>query len=175
MTQVLADTDTLADWLRARRERGQDRYDYFDKGRYVVAPAPRGEHNRLIGMVSLVLGPAATAKGLWWMPGGVNIGRDGDDYRIPDLAVLDPRTELTSPAFYATALLVAEVLSAGEAPGSKMGFYAAWGVDDYLEIDPARRAVALWVRSGTKGWSRAERFTVLDLTVAEIVAAIDWP
>lgn len=175
MAQVLADTDTLADWLQARRDRGQDRYDYYDKGRYVVAPAPRGEHNRLIGMVSLPIGPAATARGLWWMPGGVNIGRDGDDYRIPDLAVLDPGTELTSPAFFATARLVVEVLSAGEPPGSKMEFYAAWGVNDYLEIDPTRRTVALWTRRTTEGWARVERSTVLDLTVDDLIAAIDWP
>ena len=176
MAQVLATTELLESWLRERSARGQDLFDYYKEGVYIVAPAPGGEHQRTQFSLSLIIGPVAIAKGL--IPTGpLNIGRDREDYRIPDLVVQAPGTPMTSPAFYATALLVVEVLSPGERAGDKPDFYAQWGVREYLEVDPAARSFCL-LRRGEQlasRWVEVDHSDVLDLAVLDIASAITWP
>lgn len=167
---VLADTAVLADWLERRRERGQDRRDYYERGVYVVAPAPGGDHALFVTRLLLVLAPAAAARGLNATV-GINIGDDREDYRIPDIAVWHPDTPMTSPAFYATALLVVEVLSPGETAGAKLAFYGDRGVAEYLEIDQSDRTVRLLRRTGDT-WDAGDRSAVLDLQLTDLAAAV---
>ena len=155
MAQVLATTELLESWLRERSARGQDLFDYYKEGVYIVAPAPGGEHQRTQFSLSLIIGPVAIAKGL--IPTGpLNIGRDREDYRIPDLVVQAPGTPMTSPAFYATALLVVEVLSPGERAGDKLDFYAQWGVASTWRSTrpPTASACCAEANSSHRGGSR---------------------
>ena len=91
MAQVLATTELLESWLGERSARGQDLFDYYKEGVFIGPPAPVGEHQRTQFSLSLIIGPGAIAKGS--VPTGpLNISRDGEDYRIPDLVVQAPGT-----------------------------------------------------------------------------------
>lgn len=95
--------------------------------------------------MALILVPLARTRRLL-TSAPANIGVDKVDCRVPDLAVFEPHTPRTSAAFLATARLVVEVLSPGEVAGAKFGFYAAQGVEEYLEVDLAAGTVLLLAR-----------------------------
>jgi Uma2 family endonuclease len=97
----------------------------------------------------------------------VNIGIDKVDARVPDLAVYRPDTERTSAAFLATAELVVEVLSPGEAAGAKLDFYADRGVREYLEIDLASGDVRLLAHRADR-WEPIDRSDVVELSVDDV-------
>jgi Uma2 family endonuclease len=110
----------------------------------------------------------------------LNIGRDTDDARVPDVGVFSEGTPRTSPAFLASAALVVEVLSK-EAAGAKLDPYARWGVEEYLEIDLVRRTQRLLRREGER-WGRTTESAVLGfrlegdaLVTATERYRIDWP
>jgi Uma2 family endonuclease len=111
----------------------------------------------------------------------VNIGKDKEDARVPDIGVFRADTPRTSAAFLATARLVVEVLSEDEVAGAKLDFYAAWQVEEYLEVDLHRRALRLLTRAA-EGWQPVAASGVLPFSVEgdTLVAAthryrIDWP
>lgn len=170
--QVLADTDTLATWLAERRDRGQDRYDYMDEGRYVVAPMARTDHQDLVGELVAMFRPVAREKGLRCYP-GANVGTE-DTYRVPDVVVAEPATVVYLP----TALLVVEVLSPGEVPMAKLGHYERCMVSEYLEVDPQTRTARLLRRTtdtaGTVSWADVPDSNVLGLAMADVRVALGW-
>ena len=170
---VQATTDQvpeLSDLLERRRATGEDRYDEWWEGVYRVVTGPTPEHGELVVALGSLLHERAAARSLR-VSAPLNIGLDKVDARVPDIAVFDPETERTSPAFLATALLVVEILSAGEAAGAKLPFYAAWGVQEYLEIDLDARTARLLGRH-EDSWTAVHHSLVIELALSEVEALL---
>jgi len=145
MFPVRATTDQipgLADELERRHRDGRDIYDEWRGGVYWLVDVPGPEHGELLVDLAVMLRPLVRAAGLR-SASPVNIGINREDCRVPDLSVYRPGTPRTSPAFLATALLVVEILSPGETPKEKLGFYEAAGVKEYLEVDLGRGTAEL--------------------------------
>ncbi|CAN5802008.1 hypothetical protein BH18ACT2_BH18ACT2_21150 [soil metagenome] len=174
VTVVQASTDqlpVLADVLADRRRNGLDTFDEWWEGVYRIVTGPSPEHGEMIAELHLLLSDLVKEAGLRLaMP--VNIGRDKWDAKVPDIGVYQRDTPRTSPAFLATAVLVVEILSPGEAAGEKLPFYAAWGVEEYLEVDLWGRNVRLLVRHGDR-WEPADVSPALGFAVGDM--AIVWP
>ncbi len=156
-----------------RRRLGLDTFDEWHAGVYVVVAGPSPEHGRIVVQLAILLSPLAQAASLH-VASPANIGTDRDDCRVPDLAVFRPDTARTSLAFLATAELAVEVLSPGERPQAKLGFYAERGVREYLEVDPRSRALRLW-RNDSGAWHASDHSAVLDVAVDALASGLDWP
>lgn len=174
---VQASTDQapeLLDLIERRRALGLDTHDEIREGVYRVMPDPSPEHSRLAGKLFQLLDERADAQGLWALT-TFNIGDAKRDYRVPDLGVCRPDTERTSPAFLATAELVVEILSPGDAAGEKLPFYANHGVREYLEIDLAARTARLLAARGPVGgepWAPTAASTVIALSLTDVEAVV---
>lgn len=183
MTTVLASTDTLPeleDALARRRAQGLNTYDEWWEGVYRIVTGPTPEHGLVAGRVFGFLDRVTEGTDLR-VSAPLNIGRDKEDARVPDVGVFPEGTPRTSPAFLASAALVVEVLSKDEAAGAKLDFYARWDVEEYLEIDLTRRTQRLLRRDGAS-WSPATASAVLGfrlegdaLVTATERYRIDWP
>jgi Uma2 family endonuclease len=88
-------------------------------------------------MLGRLLGPHADAAQLE-VTGGIAIGADKDDYRVPDLTLLRPGSQ---PQWNHTAALVVEIVCPEDKSGDKLPFYAAHQVDEVVIVDPAKRSV----------------------------------
>ncbi len=157
----------LVAWLERRRRLGLDRRDELWEGRYVVAPDPHSNHGEVQVEVGVLLKAAGRRLGL--QPSlTFNLGRP-DDFRIPD-AGLVPRP---GGAWHDTAVLIVEILSPDDETFAKLDFYTAHGVQELLVLDwQTRTARVLALQTGQQEVARSD---VLDLTTAEIEAAIAWP
>lgn len=167
MTAVHASTDQLPGLqaiLDERHRLGLDTYDEWWEGTYRTVTGPSPEHGRLLNKLAILLDPLAEAVGLH-TAAPLNIGLDKVDARVPDLAVYRPDTPRTSPAFLTTALLVVEILSPSEIAGEKLPFYAAHGVQEYLEIDLRAGRADLLLHEGDDAWTQLEASDVLDFRV----------
>lgn len=187
MTTVLASTDALAgleEALERRRAQGLDTYDEWWDGVYRIVTGPPPEHGRIALRLGAFLDALCAGTDLW-VSAPLNVGIDKQDARVPDIGVIREDVERTSPAFVASAVLVVEVLSKGESPGEKLAFYARWQVEEYLEVDPARREVRLLVRQD-QAWQASEASPALGFVLdgdvlagtgahAEARHTIDWP
>jgi len=156
-------------WLDRRRALGQDLFDEVWEGEYHVAPAPHRRHGDLDDQLAAILRPTARAVGLW-PSGPLNIGQP-DDYRVPGRAYLRSRDPAT---FTSTAAIVVEIVSPGDETRSKLDFYFAVGIEELLVVDPQTRTVEWWTRA-TDGFVRSDASALLDLTISDLHAAIDWP
>ena len=159
----------LAAWLARRRELGQDLFDEVWDGEYHVVPAAHRRHGDVDDQLAAILRPLARARGLW-PSGPANIGRPGN-YRVPDRAYFAQRDLAT---FEPTAELVVEIVSADDESYAKFGFYFDLGVTELLIVDPEPTAIE-WYRRGETAFERAAGSTLLDLSEADLTAAIDWP
>ncbi|MGH9271330.1 MAG: Uma2 family endonuclease [Ilumatobacteraceae bacterium] len=157
--------------LAERRRNGQDVFDEWWEGSYRLVDVPAPEHGELIAELAGQLNGLVEMAGLH-VAMLLNIGRDGWDARVADIGVYRPDTPRTSPAFLTTAVLVVEILSPGETAGEKLAFYAAWAVEEYLEVDLCGRSVRLLVRDGDR-WEPAETSPALGFSLGDLV--IDWP
>jgi Uma2 family endonuclease len=168
MVAVQTTTDEmpgLAEFIADRHRRGLDTHDEWWEGVYRTVTGPSPEHGELLDALAELLGPLVRAAGLK-SAAPVNIGVDKQDCRVPDRAIFEPDTPRTSPAFLAAALMVIEVLSPGERPKEKLGFYRDHGVTEYLEIDLKAGTVELGAWSGSR-WEQVMNSEILPgLTVA---------
>ncbi|MCW2605328.1 MAG: hypothetical protein JWO60_21 [Frankiales bacterium] len=157
----------LEQLLARRRLSGADRYDEVWEGRYVVAPDPHSAHSavqvELAGLLKTVARRLGVRAVLTF-----NLGHP-DDYRIPDAGLLPG----PHGVWHDTALLVVEVLSPDDATFEKLDFYTAHGVQELLVVDVEQRSVRCFALQ--EGQAERDRSEVLGLTVAEVVAAVDWP
>ncbi len=86
-----------------------------------MIPPPSVEHERLLIKLGRLLGPHADAAQLE-ITGGIAIGADKGDYRVPDLTLLRPGSQ---PQWTDTAALVVEIVSPKDKSWDKLPFYAA--------------------------------------------------
>lgn len=159
----------LADWLRRRRELGQDLFDEVWDGEYHVVPAAHRRHGDIEAQIAVLLWARARERGLW-PSGPANIGEQ-QDFRVPDHVYFTHREART---FEPTAAIVVEVVSPDDETYAKFDFYFARGVQELLVVDPARRAVE-WYARGAQEFRRVEDSALLELGEATLTAEIDWP
>lgn len=158
----------LADWLARRKALGQDLKDEVWEGRYVVAPFAHGDHGIMQAEVALAIGPRAKRLG-WATSVGFNLG-EPDNFRVPDGGVhREPPRTLYVP----TAELVVEVLSPDDQSFAKLDFYAGHGVRELLVVNGSECAIRCFALQD--GQAERDRSDVLDVTMAELAAEVDWP
>ena len=166
--RVEAPRELLADFLKKRRELGQDRHDEVWEGVYHVVPGPTGHHQRMEAELLILLAPLAKARQLWYA-GELDLRRPGTgerDYRQPDLIFCKP----FEGDYPTTAELVIEVLSPGDDSRKKLPFYADLGVREALLIEPTTRTPEMLVNRGgvmkpLEGQARSE---VLGVTFSHV-------
>jgi len=169
-TLVLGPTPPeLSEYLERRQSLGQDRYDEVWEGVYHVAPAPNVWHGYAALRVAEILASASRAAGLT-PTDPFNLGGP-DDYRVPDLGY---HREFPTATFVPTAAIVVEVVSPDDQTDAKLPFYAAHGVDEVLVVEPARRAVSWFVRTGGN-YEPQPASRLLGISAAEIAAGLRWP
>lgn len=170
MTSVMGRTEEvpeLRELLERRRNLGLDTHDEIWNGTYVIMPNPAPEHGEVVVNVASFLKAMVAELELSFLSvaAPVNIGRFGEDYRVPDVAVYDRSGDRTSPAFLgqSAAWLVVEVLSAGEEADAKFDFYHRYGVQEILIIDWQAARSELWARSASlvRPFLRADKSSVL--------------
>jgi Uma2 family endonuclease len=157
----------LEAWLEKRRQLGQDRRDEVWEGKYVVAPDPHGNHGDVQTELGIVLKGAAQRLGLRKTT-TFNLGGP-DDFRIPDGGLLPGPLGV----WHDTAVLVVEILSPDDETFAKLDFYTAHGVQELLVADWRDRSVRIFALQ--EGQGERDRSEVLELTTAELEAAVDWP
>ncbi|CAN5860423.1 hypothetical protein BH23ACT2_BH23ACT2_12350 [soil metagenome] len=157
-------------WLEQRRTRDQDRYDEVWEGVYIVNPAPRPAHGRLVMVIGRALAGAVDAAGLE-LANGTNVGAS-DDYRIPDVTVFDGADETEDEVYLRRAIVVVEIRSPGEDPEAKLPFYLQHSAEVVL-VDPDARSVR-WLVARPDGWLAVDHSAVVDVGVDELRAAIGW-
>ena len=157
----------LEQWLERRRLSGADRFDEVWEGRYVVAPDPHSAHGAVQLELGVLLKRVAVARGLLAAQ-TFNLGGP-QDYRIPDAGLLPGPYQV----WHDTAVLVVEVLSPDDMTFDKLDFYTAHGVQELLVVDWEQRSVRCFALQD--GQAERDRSAVLELTTAQVVAAIDWP
>lgn len=127
--------------LEDRRRSGLDRYDEMWEGVLYLAAAPRRRHQRVVAALIAALHEPAVAAGLV-VEDGINVcnpGRPFDDYRIPDLVVVEPDAPTIGDDFGVTGgvALAVDVCSPREDAEAKLAFYAQRGVAHVLVVDIA--------------------------------------
>ena len=76
--------------------------------------------------------------------------------------------------YASTAALIVEIVSPDDESWDKVPFYAAHRVDEILIVDPLERRV-VWLALDGDSYRQVSHSELLDVTVAEIAAQIDWP
>ncbi len=118
-------------------------------GELLVTPAPRRDHQRLVGRLQTALAAALEGRGLGEvLASPADIGRNADILVQPDLFVVD-MARSPGPEWPALAelLLVVEVLSPSTARQdrfTKRRCYQEAGVPLYWIVDGASRQVEIW-------------------------------
>ena len=110
---------------------------------------PASTRHQAIG-VSLVriLEPLARGHGLELLY-DAGLYRGDRDYRVPDLIVYRPE-HASERGVEGHAEVVFELLSPGDESREKLPFYESLGVSEVFLVDPATRAVELYVVRGGK-------------------------
>ncbi len=155
--------------IESRRATGADLYDEVWEGDYHMNPAPRIPHAKLGARMAALLGRLATPRGLDVVD-AFNVG-EPNDYRIPDLGLLQPGENGT---YATTAALVVEIVSPDDESWEKLSFYSAHEVNEVVIADPAGRTLD-WMELAGTVYHRVERSSLLDIAVADVAAQIDWP
>ena len=155
--------------LERRRRLGQDLYDEVWDGVLHMNPAPAGRHGQIDRQLALILTPPARAAGLT-STGTFNLGIEGD-YRVPDGGL---HRDWADQVWYGTAALVIEIVSPDDETWSKLGFYAAHGVEELLIVNPAERTVS-WLGLEAGEYKPLKRSRLIEFGAAGLVEQIDWP
>jgi len=170
-TVILGERPVEIERLIAHRQAtGADTHDELWEGVYHMAPAPNSRHGRLAHRLLSVLALHAGSSRLDPLT-EFNLG-EPDDFRVPDGGLL--RAGTADASFQPTAALVVEVVSPGDESWAKLPFYAAHGVDEVIVADTADRTLA-WFALGDGTYRRVDHSDLLDVAVADLHAAIDWP
>ncbi|CAN5166730.1 hypothetical protein BH23ACT9_BH23ACT9_34960 [soil metagenome] len=168
-TVLVEPPEELRSWLERRRALGQDLYDEVWEGEYHVAPAPHPGHGDVDHQLVRLLGPLADAAGLRGS-GPMNIG-EADDYRVPDAAYSRQRPTTT---FVPSVALAVEIASPRDETWDKLAFYFDRGIEELLIVDLAGREVQ-WLVRGPTAFEPTAASRLLDITAADLAAALDWP
>jgi Uma2 family endonuclease len=161
----------VKEFLERRKRLGQDRRDEVWEGVLHVVPGPTGEHADITQQLAELLGRPARDAGLFPAMSGFNVGKNKDDFRVPDGGLHRSRPRGT---WFATAALVVEILSPEDDTWKKLPFYAAHNVNELLIIDPDTREVH-WLGLTDGEYQPIERSGLIGLGPAQLAQQIDWP
>jgi Uma2 family endonuclease len=164
-----AQSAETAAFLDRRHALGQDLLDEVWGGVYHVAPASHAWHGYLDNVIAELLGPYARRAGLVGT-GPFNLGCP-DDYRVPDRGC---HRTLPSAVWLDTAAVVVEVVSPDDETWAKFDFYFAHDVEEICIADPIERRLR-WFSRADNGYQEADKSQLLEVTVADLSASIDWP
>jgi Uma2 family endonuclease len=155
--------------LERRRDWGADRHDEVWEGVLHMIPPPSFEHERLQAKLIRLLGPYADAAQLT-ITGGIGIGVDKNDYRVPDLTLARPGAQIQ---WNETAALVVEIVSPGDKSRDKLPFYAAHHVDEVVIVDPAKRTVD-WLALAGDRYEPTARSGLVEFGPEQLAEPLDW-
>lgn len=134
-----------------------------------MAPASHAWHGYLDNVIAELLGPYARRAGLIGT-GPFNLGRS-DDYRVPDRGY---HRRLPSAVWLDTAAVVVEVVSPDDETWAKFDFYFAHDVEEICVADPVEGRLR-WFCRADDGYQETDGSQLLEVTVADLSARIDWP
>jgi len=160
----------LQSLIDRRHALGIDLFDEVWEGSYHVAPAPNAAHGYIDHVLAILLDPYAKAAGLVGT-GPFNLGHAGD-YRVPDQGYHRSRPQGT---WVPTAAIVVEVVSPDDETYEKFAFYASREVDELIVADPSAQLLTIWWRTSEMGYHEAPASALLEVTAADLAAAISWP
>jgi hypothetical protein len=126
-------------------------------------------HGYLDNVLAVLLGPYASRAGLVGT-GPFNLG-EPNDYRVPDRGY---HRTLPSQVYVPTAAVVVEVVSRDDETWEKFDFYARHHVDEICTAEPTERRLR-WFRLIGQAYVDTDASELLGVTVADLVARIDWP
>ncbi|HEX3827662.1 MAG TPA: Uma2 family endonuclease [Sporichthyaceae bacterium] len=156
--------------IKQRQALGHDLYDEVWEGEYHMVPGPGGKHSGLQFQLLFALEPLARAAGLRGS-GPFNIGDSERSFRVPDGGF---HRGTLDRVWFPTAAIVVEILSPGDETWAKFDYYAAHRVDEICVADPEARTIR-WFRRDSASYLPVDRSELLDVTVADLEATVDWP
>ena len=173
--------DPSPTFLEERRRLGHDRKDEVWDGVLHMVPPPSFKHQELDSELLVTLAPLVKRRGLKIVPEAGLFLRH-DEYRVPDLMVLDPKYIVERGVDH-RAELVIEILSPNDESRQKFGFYAKCNVSEFWLIDPITRAFEIYVLRGGTYFAVADdagvtRAPLLDLKLSVVDGPklrIEWP
>jgi Uma2 family endonuclease len=171
--RVLALDSTLPEieaLLESRRISGKDRSDEMWDGVLHLSPHSNFRHARLSQQLAEIFGPLARSAGLIPAVAEFNLGDSDQDFRVPDGGLVRDRID---HLYVPSAALVIEIRSPNDESWEKLPFYACHGVDEVLILDPEDRAVH-WLRRQDGGYVATERSALINLSAAQLTAAVVW-
>ena len=161
----------IDDLLARRRRLGLDTYDEVWDGEYHMNAAPNRGHGRLDKLIARLLDPIAEAVGLVSVT-QINVGIE-HDFRVPDAAYLRSEGD-PSQVWIDDVAIVVEVLSPNDETYAKFDHYFAYGVDEIIVADPARKVIEIHVRAG-EGFARLDASDWLSVSAGQLSDSIHWP
>ena len=168
---IVGDDPEVAEWLRRRRDAGQDGFDEVWDGVYHVSPNAGSEHGQVTAQVLIALEPLARAAGLASC-GPFNLGTGEQNFRVPDGGWF---SRSPGALYVPTAVMVLEVLSPDDETYDKFDFYAERSVVEILVVHPIERWARCWQNAVTGGYTEVEHSRVMNIAPRELSAQIRWP
>jgi Uma2 family endonuclease len=152
----ILDTPVIQELIRARQQKGIDRYDEVWEGVYVLPPMPNLDHQDLSGdfydILSLVVKAARKGR----VQAGANVSDRRTDweqsYRVPDMVVVlkNGRAVDCSTHWYGGPDFLLEVESSGDDTDLKIPFYSRIHVRELLIVHRDSRRLRLYRHDGTE-------------------------
>ncbi len=148
--------------LEWRKRTGADRFDEVWEGVIHMSPSPSNRHQGLSGELAFWLKTHWARRGHGKVFVQCNVARPGipkwlDDYRIPDLALLEPGCAARDldTHFAGGPSVVVEVYSPGDESYDKLPFYFDIGVEEVWVIHRDTKVPEIFVR-GAKAFRVAK-------------------
>lgn len=146
MAATILDPELEDRLIAERRAAGLDRFDEVWDGVYMMCPWPHDDHQEIVGFLQTVLGMLFQLTGHGEVRPGINLSDRPEDwtknFRVPDVAVFfKTGTGVCHGAFWTGGPdFAVEIVSEGEDPEAKFGFYGGLGTRELLLVhrDPWR-------------------------------------
>ena len=163
---------TYEDYLLWKDDR--ERWELIDGTAYDMSPAPRLEHQRIIGKLFRFISEI-TDEGKCEtfiapfdvrLPGGFNTDSDIDTVVQPDISVFCDKTKLDERGGNGAPDLIIEILSPSTASKDlkeKFFLYERVGVKEYWVVDPSNRTLTVFVLGEDRKYTRGVVYTGEDV------------
>lgn len=153
---LLLDPAQIEELIRARQERGVDRYDEVWDGVYVMPPLANNPHQILVSRFNTILDHVIVMEGRGEVVPGANVSDRREDwehnYRCPDvLAVLKGGQAIDCGThFFGGPDFLVEIQSPGDDTELKIPFYSKIRVKELLIVHRDTRQLRLYRHDGNE-------------------------
>jgi Uma2 family endonuclease len=139
--------------LAARRRTGVDRWDEMWDGVLHLPPAPNYEHQRILDLLLIFLGPLLEETGRGTLRSGINVFHEtskAENYRIPDLTFIARGHEsvIDKDGIRGGPDAVLEIRSPDDETYEKFPFYAELRIAEVIVIDRDTRRTEIYRLAG---------------------------